>query len=87
MRLGYTNFNHEILSNGLISTAKKTDFRALEGELPLINIGDKTEISPFSISDYLIQGKVIEINPTIDKNGIVKIKSSIESTQKNYTMR
>lgn len=51
----------------------------LESELPIIKTGDKVIISPFSIEDYSVEGKISEINPIIDKNGMVRVKALINN--------
>lgn len=57
----------------------EADFMVLESELPVIRMGDKVEISPFSVSDYTCEGRVTEINPVIDKNGMVRVKAVISN--------
>lgn len=54
-------------------------FNVLENELPLIKLNDKVIVSPFSQSDYAAEGKVTEINPSIDKNGMVRVKASVDN--------
>lgn len=50
-------------------------FHILENELSLIHVNDKVIVSPFSQSSYAVEGRVSEINPLIDKNGMVMIKA------------
>ncbi|MDR1369156.1 MAG: efflux RND transporter periplasmic adaptor subunit [Dysgonamonadaceae bacterium] len=57
----------------------EADFMILESELPVIRIGDKVQVSSFSISNYAAEGRVTEINPVIDKNGMVRIKAVISN--------
>jgi RND family efflux transporter MFP subunit len=54
-------------------------FNILENELPLIHLNDKVVVSPFSTPDYRLEGQVTEINPLIDRNGMVKIKATINN--------
>ncbi len=54
-------------------------FMILENELPLIKTGDKVIVTPFSITDYSAEGLVTEINPVIDKNGMVRVKASVHN--------
>jgi RND family efflux transporter MFP subunit len=61
----------------IIDDAREADFKILESELPFVHIGDKVQVSPFSVSDYTCEGQISEINPSIDKNGMVRIKASI----------
>ncbi|GHT13493.1 cation efflux system protein [Bacteroidia bacterium] len=57
----------------------ETDFRVLESELPFLRVGDKIHVSPFSANDYSCEGQVVEINPSIDKNGMVLVKALINN--------
>jgi len=54
-------------------------FTILENELHLIKTGDKVLVTPFSIGDYTAEGHVTEINPSIDKNGMVRVKASVNN--------
>jgi RND family efflux transporter MFP subunit len=54
-------------------------FNILENELPLIHLNDKVIVSPFSTPDYTLEGRVTEINPLVDRNGMVKIKATINN--------
>jgi RND family efflux transporter MFP subunit len=54
-------------------------FNILENELPLIHLNEKVIISPFSMPGYTFEGRVTEINPLIDRNGMVKIKATINN--------
>jgi len=58
------------------------DFMVLESELPIIDIWDRVEISPYSINDYTINGKITEINPIVNENGMIKVKASVTRSQK-----
>ena len=58
-------------------------FTILENELPFIKTGDKVLVTPFSFSDYTTEGLVTEINPSIDKNGMVRIKASVNNKSGN----
>nr|WP_234998030.1 efflux RND transporter periplasmic adaptor subunit [Parabacteroides sp. Marseille-P3160] len=53
----------------------EVNFKILENELPLINNGDKVSILPYSISDRTIEGRITEINPAVDKTGMVSVKA------------
>jgi RND family efflux transporter MFP subunit len=61
----------------IIDDTREADFKILESELPFVHIGDKVQVSPFSVSNYTCEGRISEINPSIDKNGMVRIKASI----------
>ncbi len=57
--------------------APEVVFNILETELGLIKTGDKVFVSPFSQSEAIVEGLIAEINPMIDKNGMVRIKASL----------
>ena len=59
----------------------ETDFKVLESELPYLRIGDKIRVSPFSANDYSCEGRIAEINPSVDRNGMVMVKAYINNPQ------
>jgi len=54
-------------------------FQVLENELAVISAGDKVVVSPFSVADYSVMGKIVEINPAVDKNGMVRVKAMVQT--------
>jgi RND family efflux transporter MFP subunit len=62
-------------------SAFEVEFSVLETELSDINIGQKVKIIPFS-SDNPYRGKVSEINPTVEENGLIKIKALVKNRGK-----
>lgn len=52
------------------------EFSVLESELPMIHNGDIVAVTPFSGGDTR-QGRVTEINPMVDENGMVKVWASV----------
>ena len=59
-------------------------FNILESELPLVKVGDKVLISPFSQLDDVTEGNISEINPMIDKNGMVRIKAIFSNKDNRF---
>ena len=59
-------------------------FSILENELPLIKINDKTLVSPFSQPEYTVEGRITEINPVIDRNGMVRVKAAIANRDNRF---
>lgn len=59
----------------VIGSAKDVKFSILESELPLLAPGDRVEVSTFS-SGNVYEGRVAEINPVVDENGLVEIIAS-----------
>lgn len=62
-----------IIDNG----ALRVGFNVLESELPLVKPGDPVEIAPYSSAEAT-RGRITEINPTIDENGMVKVWANVE---------
>jgi len=67
-----------IIGNGMDAT-----FRILEGELPLLSPGDRIKVSPYS-SSGVFDGRVTEINPVVDENGMVTVNAAVESGKGLY---
>lgn len=59
-------------------------FTVLENELPLIKTGDKVEVSPFALSDISVEGRISEINPLVDANGMVQVKATVQDKGKLF---
>ena len=57
-------------------------FNILENEIALVSTGNQVNISPYAISDYRISGTISEVNPTIDRNGMVRVKAQLNSSDK-----
>ena len=54
-------------------------FHVLENELPLIALNDRVIVSPFSQPGYTVDGRITEINPMVDKNGMVRVKATLSN--------
>lgn len=67
----------EIFCNIIDTRSLEASFTVLENELGMIRIGDKIKVSPFSMPGVEIEGRVSEINPWVDKNGMVQVKASV----------
>jgi|SRR5690554_5263042 len=59
--------------------ALDADFMVMESELAMISVGNPVQIAPFAFTDYTVDGKITEINPMVDVNGMVKVKAQILS--------
>jgi RND family efflux transporter MFP subunit len=55
----------------------EASFTVLEGELPLIRAGDRVEVTPYSLPGGKTEGRISEINPVVDGNGMVRVKASV----------
>ncbi|MDR1582341.1 MAG: efflux RND transporter periplasmic adaptor subunit [Prevotellaceae bacterium] len=59
-------------------------FHILESELPLTQLNDKVIVSPFSMDAFSVAGRITEINPLIDINGLVRVKAVIENKDNRF---
>ena len=57
----------------------EASFSVLESELPLIRRGDVVEITPFALTDVKSRGTISEINPLVDKDGMVRVKADVQN--------
>ncbi|MDR3235282.1 MAG: efflux RND transporter periplasmic adaptor subunit [Prevotellaceae bacterium] len=67
----------------VIDNSRTADFKILENELPFVHLGDLIEVSPFAADGYVCEGRITEINPSVDKNGMVRVKAAIRNVEKN----
>ena len=56
------------------------EFCVLESEIGDISIGKEVEESSFSSDEFTIEGKIIEINPVVDDNGLIQVKALLNSS-------
>lgn len=59
-------------------------FSLLEIELPFVNLVDEVQVSPYATEHFNVRGRVTEINPEVDDNGMVRVKASIEPDNRLY---
>ncbi|WP_019541194.1 efflux RND transporter periplasmic adaptor subunit [Proteiniphilum acetatigenes] len=67
----------DIFCNIIDTRSLEATFTVLENELGMIRTGDKIKVTPFSMPGVEIEGRVSEINPWVDKNGMVQVKASV----------
>lgn len=60
----------------------EVSFSILENEFDFISKGQEIFVQSFSNRDQKFYGEIIEINPIVDKNGLIKIKAKVLSTNK-----
>ena len=65
-------------------SAMDVDFTVLESELPLIKLGDKVEVMPYTTVQETLTGYISEINPLVSANGMVRVKATINNGQKLF---
>ena len=68
----------EIFCHIIDTRSLEVTFTVLENELAMIRTGDKIKVTPFSLPGVEVEGRVSEINPWVDKNGMVQVKASVE---------
>lgn len=56
-------------------------FNVLETEIGYIHPGMDVELTPYANNKITLHGKVTEVNPRIDENGMVKIKATTDNLQ------
>lgn len=66
------------------SHSLEAEFTVLESELPLIKNGDRVEVSPFAMADVKTEGRIDEINPLVDTDGMVKVKATVGNNSKLF---
>ncbi len=79
-----TRIGNYITSGDIFCTLISEDdmevsFRVLEGEFNAISLDQEVIIQPFTDTSITYTGKISEINPFIDKNGLMAIKALITS--------
>lgn len=62
----------------------EVDFRILENELPLIKKGDKVRIQSYASPEIESTGSIADINPSVDKEGIVRVKAYVQPHPKLF---
>lgn len=86
--------NLEIQSYNVVSQTDKicsltnnntfyAQFSIIESEIPIVNEGMLVTVIPMAYEETKLQGKISEINPEIDENGLSVIKAEIQ--QKNVS--
>lgn len=57
------------------------EFQIIEHELPMIFIGQTVKVSPFAYDSVVIAGRISEINPSVDEDGLVSVKAIIPNSK------
>jgi RND family efflux transporter MFP subunit len=60
------------------------DFTILESELDMVSIGDKVIIESFTANKLQNEGIICEINPMVEKTGLVKVKAEIYNSKRLF---
>lgn len=75
----YNQSSSDAFCTILDNSRPEIDFTVLESELSLIKKGDKVQVFSMSAKDQVMEGQVSEINPVVDKNGMVKVRAVINN--------
>lgn len=67
----------------IIGNGKDVDFKILEGELAVLDAGDKVLVTPFS-NGGVFTGRVTEVNPYVDENGFVTLTAAVDGGKGLY---
>jgi len=59
-------------------------FSVLESEFFMINVGDKVEVSPYALNGVSVEGSITEINPAVDKTGMIRVKAGINNPDNKF---
>lgn len=57
----------------------EVEFNILESEFFMINAGDMVLISPYALNGVSAEGRITEINPAVDKDGMIRVKAGINN--------
>jgi RND family efflux transporter MFP subunit len=80
-------FNQIAISDKFCSLLSFNSFDAhfsiIEKELPKLHIGQRIKISPLANDSISYWGKISEINPLVDKNGLIKVIAKVGNPDTN----
>lgn len=74
----------EVFCTVIDNTRPEVNFTILESELSIVKPGDRVQVTPFSGKGVHAEGEIIEINPLVDTNGMVKVKARVAGNGKLY---
>lgn len=60
-------------------TEFEVEFRLVENEITDISRGDEVQVIPFSDGGKNYKGRITEINPLIDENGLILVKAQVKN--------
>lgn len=63
----------------IVGRGMEVDFSVLESELALVKRGDKAMVTPYAAAGVSLEGRIAEINPLVDEQGMVRVKATVES--------
>jgi RND family efflux transporter MFP subunit len=72
--------NYKDLCTIIFDEVMEVEFPVIESEYSFINKGMPVGIVPFINDSTLISGKITQINPQVDKNGMVLVKAEFQNS-------
>lgn len=72
-----TSSTSDVFCTVIDPSSLEASFTVLESELPLIKTGDKVQVIPYAAPDTKVEGRISEINPVVDNNGMVQVKAIV----------
>jgi RND family efflux transporter MFP subunit len=57
----------------------EVEFTVLESEIYLLSVGQQVSVQAFALEEGIYKGKVTQINPMVDENGLVTVKALIQN--------
>ena len=63
----------------------EVDFTVLESELPLIKAGDKVVVTLYADAAAQCVGRISQINPLVDDEGMVKVKAVVDGNRRLFS--
>lgn len=79
-----TSSTTDVFCSIIDSRSLEASFTILESELSLLKNGDKVEVTPFALSNEKTDGRITEINPLVDANGMVQVKAAVTNSGKLF---
>jgi membrane fusion protein, multidrug efflux system len=71
--------NYKNLCTVIFDEVMEVEFPVIESEYSFINKGMPVGIVPFINDSALIKGRISEINPQVDENGMVRVKAEFQN--------
>lgn len=62
----------------------KVSFKVMESELNSVAIGNKVQVKPYALPSTTFAGTVVEVNPVVEDNSLVKVTAVIDNPQSLY---
>lgn len=79
--LNFQNFNYitssDVFCVLLDNSSFTVDFQIIESEVGRVRKGQDVVVFPYFSDNYELSGTITEINPTVDRNGLIKINATL----------